>query len=65
MNDKETPNSVLVNRNWNADEVLANMQWNQILQGPNGPNRGLGLKAIQNPQINQWSNKLWIGMASK
>jgi len=24
-----------------------------MLQGQNGPNRGLSLKAIQNPQINQ------------
>jgi len=24
-----------------------------MLQGQNGPNRGLGLEAVQNPQINQ------------
>ena len=43
----------MVNQNQNADEVLVNMQRNQMFQGQNGPNRGLGLEAIQYPQINQ------------
>jgi len=38
-----------VNRNQSAYEALANMQQNQMLQEPNSPNKGLGLKAIQNP----------------
>ena len=53
MNGREKPNLLLVNRNQNADEVLANMQQNQMLQGQNGPNRGLGLEAIKNSQSNQ------------
>ena len=53
MNGKEQPSLVLVNRNHNANEVLINMQWHQILRGQNGPNRGLGLEAIQNPRISQ------------
>ena len=53
MNDGEQPNPIWVNRNHNANEVLINMQWHQILRGQNGPNRGLGLEAIQNPRISQ------------
>ena len=49
VSDREQPNPIFVNRNQNADEVLANMQRNQMLQGQNGPNRGFKLKAIQNP----------------
>ena len=52
MNDREQPNPILVNRNHNADKVLANMQWNQMLQGQNNPNRGLCLEPFQNYQIN-------------